>query len=70
MTATADTKAVTVTTNAKTAAIKAGTDIVGLQNHLILKLAEAQVILKQIIALTPSGDANLTALNSLLAELV
>jgi hypothetical protein len=36
---------------------------------VLLKASELKVLVAQIIALHPTGDANLTALNSILAEL-
>jgi len=69
MTAIIDSKAITHTATAKVASSKSGADIAALQAHLTLKLSEAKTLVAQIIALTPSGDANLTALNTLLAEL-
>jgi hypothetical protein len=73
MTATADIKAITVSATAKTAASRLGSDAAGLQTQLTMRLAEAQAILKQLIAVYPSGGgdaANYAALQAVLAELV
>lgn len=70
MTAKADTAAVTTTANAKAKSVAAGANVESLRQQLLLQLADAANLTKQIIALTPSGDANLSALNALLAELL
>jgi hypothetical protein len=69
MAATADSRAITHTVQARKASQAIGVDISGLQIQLALKLDEAKALLKQIIALAPGGDANLTALNTLLSQL-
>jgi hypothetical protein len=46
-----------------------GADVTALMAAATLKAAELKVLVAQIIALHPTGDANLTALNSILAEL-
>lgn len=71
-TALTDTKAITPTANAKAVVAAKGQDITGLMLQLQIKIAETQVLVKQIIALHPTGGgdaANLTALNTVLGEL-
>jgi hypothetical protein len=69
MTATTDARAITPTANATKLSTAAGASVAQLMTSLLLNLAEVQIKLKTIIALTPSGDANLSALNALMAEL-
>ena len=69
MTALSDIKAVAPTANAKASVQAKGADVTALMAAALLKAAELKVLVAQIIALHPSGDANLTALNSILAEL-
>jgi hypothetical protein len=69
MTALTDIKAVTPTANAKAVVSAKGADVSALMAAALLKAAELKVLVAQIIALHPAGDANLTALNSILAEL-
>jgi hypothetical protein len=69
MTALSDIKAVAPTANAKASVQAKGADVTALMAAATLKAAELKVLVAQIIALHPSGDANLTALNSILAEL-
>jgi hypothetical protein len=69
MTALADIKAVAPTANAKAVVSAKGADVTALMAAATLKAAELKVLVAQIIALHPAGDANLTALNSILAEL-
>jgi hypothetical protein len=69
MTALSDIKAVAPTANAKAVVSAKGADVTALMAAALLKAAELKVLVAQIIALHPSGDANLTALNSILAEL-
>ena len=72
MTALTDIKAVTPTANAKAVVSAKGADINALMAIAQIKAAELQVIVKQIIAVHPSGGgdaANLTALNNILVEL-
>lgn len=71
-TALTDTKAITPTANAKAVVAAKGQDMTGLMLQLQIKIAETQVLVKQIIALHPTGGgdaANLTALNTVLGEL-
>jgi hypothetical protein len=70
MTTTTDLKAVTLTASAKAAAIKQGADVSGLMLHARVKAEELRVLIAQIIALHPNGDANLTALNNILNALL
>ena len=72
MTAKTDAKAATTNTTAtaQAASTKAGANVTNLMQHLQLKIDEIQVLVRQIIAITPNGDANLTALNNLLSELL
>ncbi len=69
MTVLVDTKAITPTATAKAAISAKGADVTGLMLNMQTKIVELQIVVKQIIALHPAGDANLTALNTLLAEL-
>ena len=69
MTALSDIKAVAPTANDKAVVSAKGADVTALMAAALLKAAELKVLVAQIIALHPSGDANLTALNSILAEL-
>ena len=69
MTAITDIKAVTTTANAKAVISAKGSDITGLMAALLIKAADLKVLAAQIISLTPGGDASLTALNAILAEL-
>ena len=69
MTALSDIKAVAPTANAKSVVSAKGADVTALMAAATLKAAELKVLVAQIIALHPAGDANLTALNSILAEL-
>ena len=69
MTAITDIKAVTTTANAKAVISAKGSDITGLMAALLIKASELKVLAAQIISLTPGGDASLTALNAILAEL-
>ena len=62
-------KAVTPTVTAKASISANGADVTALMAAATLKAAELKVLVAQIIALHPAGDANLTALNSILAEL-
>lgn len=71
-TALTDTKAITPTANAKAVVAAKGQDITGLMLQLQIKIAETQVLVKQIIALHPTGGgdaANLSSLNTILGEL-
>jgi hypothetical protein len=69
VTAKSDAAAITMTPNALKLGFGEGASVAQLQANLVLKLQEARTLVSQIIGLTPGGDANLSALNSLLAEL-
>ena len=72
MTALADLKAISLTTNAKNVGAAKGTNLAALVTQAQLQITELETILKQIVALHPSsgGDAaNYAALNAVLAEL-
>lgn len=70
MTAITDAKAITPTATAKASAQKTGAaDLGALHANMVMKLQEAKTLLQQVITATPGGDPNLTALNTLLAEL-
>jgi hypothetical protein len=69
MTALTDIKAVTPTANAKSAIQAKGAQVGDLMMLLQQHAIEMQMLIKQVIALTPSGDATLTALSNILAEL-
>lgn len=70
MTAKTDTAAITTTPNAIAKSTAAGANVENLRQLLLAHLTGAALLVKQIIALTPSGDSQLTALNTLLAELL
>jgi hypothetical protein len=65
-----DIAAITPTPNARAVAQAKGSDIAGLMLLLQTHAVEMQAIVKQVIALHPTGDANLTALNAVLTELL
>jgi hypothetical protein len=69
MTVKTDTNAVTQTNGAISSASAKGHNLPAMQSTLALMIEEARVLLKQIILLTPAGDANLPALNALLAAM-
>jgi hypothetical protein len=69
MTAKTDTAAIATTTNAKNLSTAAGANVENLRQLLLVRINETLVLVKQIIALTPNGDSNLTALNAILTEL-
>jgi hypothetical protein len=69
MTALTDIKSVTPTATAKAAISAKGADVTALMAAATIKAAELKVLVAQIIALHPTGDANLTALNSILTEI-
>jgi hypothetical protein len=69
MTVKTDAAAISPTNTAKASIQAKGTDVSGLMTLFQTRVVELQILLKQIIALTPNGDANLAALNSLLGEL-
>lgn len=72
MTVLTDAKAITPTANAKAVVAAKGADITALMLHIQRVSGELQVLVKQAIAMHPSGGgdaANLTALNTLLSEL-
>jgi hypothetical protein len=73
MTVKADIVAVLPTANAKAVVSAKGADINGLMTLLQQHAIEMQALVKQVIALHPGGGgdaANLTALNSILSELL
>ena len=70
MTATVDSKAITPTGTANASSVKNGAELSALHAHLQIKIGETVTLLRQIISLTPVGDANLASLNTLLAELL
>ena len=69
MTTLTDIKAIKPTGTAKTAIAAKGASVDSLMVQAQIKAAELKVIVNQIIAHHPGGDANLTALNSILAAL-
>jgi hypothetical protein len=71
MTAKADIVAVqaAITPTARAASIKSGVNVDALMVQLRLKAEELSVLVNQVIKLHPTGDANLTALNNIIAEL-
>ena len=72
MTTLTDIRAVAPTANAKVVVAAKGADITALMAQAQIKAAELQVIVKQIIAVHPSGGgdaANMTALNNILTAL-
>lgn len=69
MTTISDIKAVTPTANAKSVVSAKGADYTSLMSQAVIKAAELKVLVQQIITHTPGGDANLTALNNILAAL-
>jgi hypothetical protein len=72
MTALTDAKAIAPTANAKSVVAAKGADVNGLMLLVQQHCAELLALVKQTIALHPSGGgdaANLTALNALLTEL-
>jgi hypothetical protein len=72
MTVLNDLKAITMTANAKNTVSAKGADLASLVNTAQQHIIELQAVLKQIIALHPTGGgdaANLSALNAVLAQL-
>jgi hypothetical protein len=69
MTAKSDAAAIAMTPNALKLSFGEGASVGQLQANLVLKLQEARTLVAQIIALTPGGDSQLSALNAILAEL-
>ena len=70
MSATSDSVAVSHTVTAKASSSnKYAADITALQAQLNIKLGEAKVLARQILAILPSGDSNISAMNSLIAEI-
>jgi hypothetical protein len=69
MTALTDVKAITPTPNAKLVISAGGADVSGLMSLIQQHIIELRALVSQVIKLHPNGDANLTALNALLAEL-
>jgi hypothetical protein len=73
MTTLTDIKAITPTANAKSVVQAKGADISSLMLQLQQHASELQVIVRQVIAVHPSGGgdaANLTALNNVLTALL
>ena len=72
MTVLADLKAIALTTNAKNVVSAKGTDLNGLVQTAEQHIIELQAVLKQIIAVHPTGGgdaSNYTALGNVLAQL-
>jgi hypothetical protein len=69
MTALADIKAITPTNTAKASISAKGADVTALMVLVQQHVIELRALISQIIALHPSGDSNLTALNAILSEL-
>jgi hypothetical protein len=68
-----DVAAISPTANAKAVAASRGVDLSGLMTLLQTHAVEMQILIKEIIKIHPSGGgdaANLTALNSILSELL
>jgi hypothetical protein len=70
MTSKTDTQAISTTANAAKLSTAAGANVENLRQLLLAHLTGAAILVKQIIALTPSGDANLSALNAILTGLL
>jgi hypothetical protein len=73
MTVKAEVVAITPTANAIGVVSAKGSNITGLMLLLQQHAVEMQILIKQVIALHPSGGgdaANLTALNNILSELL
>jgi hypothetical protein len=60
---------VSPTANAKSVVVAAGTNLPQLFALVDQHVIDLRILLKQVIALHPAGDANLTALNNVLSEL-
>ena len=69
MTVLADSNSITPTANAIAVAQTDGASIVALMTLAKQRAIELQILMKQIISFTPGGDANLSSLNAILAEL-
>jgi len=72
MTALTDLRAITLTANATKVGHAAGTNLPALTALAQQHVVELEIILKQIVAIHPSGGgdaSNLSALNAVLAEL-
>lgn len=72
MTVLTDLKAISLTASAKAAVSAKGADLPALVTQAQLHVIELQTILKQIVAVHPSGGvdaANYAALNAVIAEL-
>jgi hypothetical protein len=69
MTAKSDIAAITPTTTARANTAKAGHSVDALLALAQVKAVELRLLVAQIIAMTPGGDANLSSLNAILAEL-
>jgi purine nucleoside phosphorylase len=70
MTVKADVAAIAPTANAKAVIQTKGVQVTDLMALLQQHAVRMQAIVRQVIALTPSGDANLTALNNIPSELL
>ena len=70
MTTATDLRAITPTTNAKNTAQASGHNATTLLQIAQLQAAELKATLKLLISVTPNGDANLTALNNILAAVL
>jgi hypothetical protein len=70
MTVKSDAAAITPTANARAVIQSKGANVDNLMLLIQQHAIELQALVKQVIALHPGGDANLTALNNLLAELL
>jgi len=69
MTTLTETKAITPTANAKAVISASGADVTALMALVQQHCIELRALVSQVIKLHPNGDANLTALNAILAEL-
>jgi len=69
MTTLTETKAITPTANAKLVISASGADVSSLMILVQQHCIELRALVSQVIKLHPGGDANLTALNAILAEL-
>jgi hypothetical protein len=70
MTVKSEVAAIAPTPNAKAVVSTRGADIGGVMQLLQQHAVDLQILVKTVIALHPTGDANLTALNNILAELL
>lgn len=65
-----DLKAISPTANAKSNASAKGFNAESHRQQALLQMAELKATLTLLIASTPGGDANLAALNALLANIL